>query len=448
MIVEWHSYELPSYGIEKDYSFKRGLVGGLGVISDEILSRISAKVSVHGIGSRHLRGEDLPTYEEIDGYRVVRPLYSLGVEKTLERCRTIFEHGGMDFLVDHEREIPMIPFLSDYALAIPHVTFGQDPDLLCGHDWISLLGTIEKSCLRDIPFAAFLHSLEPGRQEGVIHTRDGPETTGLGYYAGSRTIRDIEALALKKSRACFTVGTTMVKELLAFGQAHGIMPEKVRDKVFPIHHGVDTKVYKPMKVEKDYDIILITRFAKVKGVFEFLQAVKILKKRKPDLKVRIIGGGEMEEQVLEAVRTGGFGETVSLSTRWHQPAEKAEEINKSRVAVAPSKYEPHGMVDMEVGACGVACVVGTGGFSERTINGETGVLCDPFDPSDIAEKLWGLLKDPERAEEIGKNARAFIAKNYDWDVRAQIYPDIFDAVMEGDFRGLRDLPLTVPLEKG
>jgi len=438
---------LPSHGIKKDPSSKQGLVGGLGVISDEILSRISGRVSIYGIGARHLRGEDLPTYEEIDGYRVVRPLYRLGVEETLKRCRAIFSHAGMDFLADHEREIPMIPFLSDYALAIPHVTFGQDPDLLCGHDWISLLGTLEKSFMRDIPFAAFLHSLEPGRQGGVIHTREGPRETDQGYYAGSRTIRDIEALALKRSRACFTVGTTMVEELLAFGRAHGINPEEVKEKVFPIHHGVDTKTYRPMKTEKEYDIILIARFARVKGVFEFLQAVKILEKRRPGLKVRIIGGGELEGQVRDTIKSEGLEDTISLSTDWLQPAEKAGEINRSRVAVAPSKYEPHGMVDLEVGACGVACVVGTGGFSERIIDGETGVLCDPFNPSDMAEKLWGLLKDEERAEEIGRNARTFIVGHYDWDLRAQIYPEIFEAAVEGDFKTLRELPLTVPLER-
>ncbi|NOZ76551.1 MAG: glycosyltransferase family 4 protein [Euryarchaeota archaeon] len=448
MIVEWHSYELPSHGLAGDPSVKLGLVGGLGVVSDEVLSRISGEVTIYGIGSRYLRGEELPIYEEIDGYRVIRPFFTLDGAETVRRCRDIFVKGGFEFSPEHEREIPMLPFLSDYTLAIPEVRFQDRPDLLCGHDWISLLGTMGKSFEHDLPFAAFLHSLEPGRQGGVVHTREGPRTVGRGYYTGSRTIRDIEALSVLKSRACFTVGTTMVRELLEFARAHGISSPAVKHKVFPIHHGVDTRTYRPLGLEKEYDIILITRFAPVKGVMEFLEAVSRLRKGKPDLRVRLIGGGELEDRIREEVRARGLQETVSISTRWLQPGEKAREINKARVGVAPSKYEPHGMVDLEVGACGVPCVVGTGGFSERTIDGVTGVLCDPFDAGDIAEKIWGLLRDSEEAEEIGGNARDFISRNYDWEVRARIYPELFEAVVERDFRALKDLPLTVPLEMG
>jgi glycosyltransferase involved in cell wall biosynthesis len=436
---------MPSYGISGKK--KHGIVGGLGVISDEILPRISDKVDIIGIGARYLRGETLPVYEEIDGYRVIRPLYRLDLEETLRRCDSIFRRAGVSFDGVHANEIPYLPFLADYTLAIPEILLKEKPDLICSHDWMAFLGSYEKSRRQGIPLAAFFHSLEAGRQLGIVHTPQGPVERQKGYYAGSRTIRDIEIIGLKTSDVCFTVGTNMVKELLESGKHHGVPPSTVKEKVFPLHHGVDTKIYRPIKgVEKEYDVIFIARFSPVKGAVELVQAVKILKKEYPDIKVKMIGGGELDKLIEELVVFEGLGGSITVSTEWYQPEEKAVEINKARIAVAPSKYEPHGQFDLEAGACGVPCIVGTGGFSERMIDGVTALQCDPFDPKDIAEKIRYLLERPEKAVEIGRNAREFIEKHYDWDERAKIYPEIFEAILDKDFKRLRELPLVVPLE--
>lgn len=450
LVVEWDSYEMPSYGFpEKDGSRKKyGIVGGLGVVSDEVLQRISQDVEILGIGMRHLRGKDLPIYEEIDGYRVIRPLYGLFPDDAIKKSASIFHDAGIEFNGVHSSEIPCLPFLSDYGLVIPKVMIDKEIDLICAHDWMSILGSYEKSKTLDKPLAVFLHSLESGRQNGIIHTKHGPkEAVHNGYYAGCRTIRDIEALGLKKSDICFTVGTNMVQELIDVGRMHGIPPEEVRDKVYPLHHGVDTEVYKPLpNVYKDYDAIFVGRFSPVKGIMELLEAAKILKNRYPNFKLKLIGGGELEGEVSNWIKVEGMEGNVQVSTKWHQREEKTIEINKAKVAVAPSKYEPHGQFDLEAGACGVPCINGTGGFMERMIENVTALHCDPFDPRDIASKIEYLLSNPEKIEEIGANARAFIERYYDWDERARIYPEMFEAIVEGDFARLNSIPLVVRAE--
>jgi glycosyltransferase involved in cell wall biosynthesis len=139
-------------------------------------------------------------------------------------------------------------------------------------------------------------------------------------------------------------------------------------------------------------------------------------------------------------------ENVSISTKWYQKEEKVLEINKARITIAPSKYEPHGQFDLESGACGVPCIIGTGGFAERVIPEITALPCDPFDARDIAEKIYSLLNDEQKIEEMGKNARDFIAKSYSWDERAKVYPKIFEIVANGDITKLNELPLTVDLQ--
>jgi glycosyltransferase involved in cell wall biosynthesis len=161
----------------------------------------------------------------------------------------------------------------------------------------------------------------------------------------------------------------------------------------------------------------------------------------------MIGGGEMEREIYERIKREGLEQNIFVTTRWVPPEEKAIEINKARIAVAPSKYEPHGQFDLEAGACGVPCINGTGGFMERMIHNVTALQCDPFDPRDIAEKIDSLLGKEGRIEEIGANARDFTVRYYDWDERARIYPSIFDAIVEGDLERLDEIPLVVPLNK-
>ncbi len=449
LTVEWDSYEMPSYGFPEFGERKKyGIVGGLGVVSDEVLRRISREVDILGVGMRHLRGRDLPIYEEIDGYRVVRPLMKLQDSEAVEVLGRIFGHAGVEFNNEHRNEVPYLYFLTEYGLGIPEVKTGTPPDLICGHDWMAIPGAFEKSRMYGIPFVAFLHSLESGRQNGIIHTPKGPkEARYHGYYAGSRTIRDLEVMGLKRSDVCFTVGLNMVQELIDVGRMHGIPKEEVVDKVFPLHHGVDTRTYRPLGLEKEYDVIFIGRFAPVKGVMELIDAIQVLKKDFPDIKLKLIGGGELEKEVFDRIQREGLEENILVSTRWHQNDEKCREINKARIAIAPSKYEPHGQYDLEAGACGVPCINGTGGFMERMIDDVTAVQCDPFDPRDIAEKIRYLLQSPEKAEEIGSNGREFIERYYDWDERARIYPEIFEAVYDRDLKRLQEIPLVVSLEE-
>jgi glycosyltransferase involved in cell wall biosynthesis len=447
--VEWNSYEMPSYGFpEFEEKKKYGIVGGLGVVSDEVLSRISGKVNVHGVGMRHLRGRDLPAIEDIDGYRVLRPYGNLSKIESTGKCRELFNLAGFDFNGVHENEVSHLPFIDDYTLMIPKVRTSENPQVICAHDWMAILGSYEKSMNLGVPFVVFLHSLEPGRAGGMIHTLNGPEENWYsGVYGGSRSIRDIEAIGIAKADLIFTVGKNMVAEVKKVGAMHGIPPKIIEKKIYPIHHGVDTRTYSPIPgVGKENDLIFIGRFAPVKGVMELLDAVCMLRSKYPEIKIRLIGGGELEKDIEERIKREGLEKNVQVSTRWVPPDEKALEINRARIAIAPSKYEPHGQFDLEAGACGVPCINGTGGFMERMLDNVTALQCNPFSPKDIADKIDSLLSHEERIEEIGENALEFIKKYYDWDERASIYPKIFASIVEEDLKTLKDLPLVVPLE--
>lgn len=75
---------------------------------------------------------------------------------------------------------------------------------------------------------------------------------------------------------------------------------------------------------------------------------------------------------------------------------------------------------LEAMACGVPAVVTqVGGNPEAITDGENGFLVPVEDDAAPAQKLLALLRDPERAAEIGKNGRSSVQARFSGDVMIQ-----------------------------
>jgi glycosyltransferase involved in cell wall biosynthesis len=65
------------------------------------------------------------------------------------------------------------------------------------------------------------------------------------------------------------------------------------------------------------------------------------------------------------------------------------------------------MVAAEAAAAGKPVVASrVGGLREIVVDGETGLLFNPDDHNDLAEKIIALIEDNRRAAEMGLNGRA------------------------------------------
>ena len=81
---------------------------------------------------------------------------------------------------------------------------------------------------------------------------------------------------------------------------------------------------------------------------------------------------------------------------------------------------------LEAMACAVPSVVTrVGGNPEAITDGENGFLVSVEDDTAAAEKLLALLRDPERAAEIGKNGRISVQTRFSADVMIQRLVDVY-----------------------
>jgi len=97
--------------------------------------------------------------------------------------------------------------------------------------------------------------------------------------------------------------------------------------------------------------------------------------------------------------------------------ELVREYATGRVAVVPSFFEGFGFPASEAMACGLPVVANAAGALPEVVgsDGEAGRLVPPRDPRALADALADVLATPEKAERMGRAARARILRTFRWE---------------------------------
>jgi glycosyltransferase involved in cell wall biosynthesis len=184
-------------------------------------------------------------------------------------------------------------------------------------------------------------------------------------------------------------------------------------RVFPL--GVDCDIFKPeVRNNTVPNLLYVGRIVEWKRIHLAIEAIQLLKENGyADARLRIIGPTSsedyfkflknmiVEKQLEKNVEFLGHKEHSELP-RYFQEAD---------LFTLPSDKETFGMVMIEAMACGtpVAGIDCPGGPADVITHLENGLLSTP---ENYAVTILDYFKNPERAEEIGKNAREKVLKEY------------------------------------
>jgi glycosyltransferase involved in cell wall biosynthesis len=177
-----------------------------------------------------------------------------------------------------------------------------------------------------------------------------------------------------------------------------------------IYNGVDVQKFLPQPIQSDAKTILfIGNLMWRKGVFDLIKAMPKVLRSHPDAVLKIVGGSsgghqaQLEKALLEVGETTRSQiELVGKVPHVQLPGV----INEASVFVFPSRVEAFGLTCAEAMACGrpiVATNLASG--PELIEDGISGLLADPSNPDDLAEKICKLLDDPILAANLGVAAR-------------------------------------------
>ena len=198
--------------------------------------------------------------------------------------------------------------------------------------------------------------------------------------------------------------------------------------------GVDFKVFSPgpppewirSKFSLGEDLVLLTvgRLVKKKGHETVVRSLPLILKEFPNLHYLIVGDGPERGQLQELVQQNGLGGHVIFVGNvphaelgdYYRAADIFCMINQRDES---GDIESFGMVFIEANSAGKPVVGGrSGGTAQSIVDGETGLLCEPGNPSHAAEQLRLLLRNADLRARMGNAGLARAHREFDWDSRA------------------------------
>ncbi|MGZ6932191.1 MAG: glycosyltransferase family 4 protein [Acidimicrobiia bacterium] len=145
-----------------------------------------------------------------------------------------------------------------------------------------------------------------------------------------------------------------------------------------------------------------------------------------DVVVAIVGGGRDRRRLERRAEARGVADRVRFLGRVsdadlpvaHRAADVFAMLCRDRWGALEA--EGFGIVFLEAGASGLACVAGrSGGSHEAVLDGETGYVVDPRDVDGVAAHLRRLLDDPALRTRFGAAARARAESEWSYDRRVE-----------------------------
>ena len=159
-----------------------------------------------------------------------------------------------------------------------------------------------------------------------------------------------------------------------------------------------------LKIPPDVPVVLLVgRIVPHKGIEHFVEAARFV----PDARFVIVGEGSLLDSMKRLASSMGVSERLHFLGRVSE-----ENLPKVYAAcdvfVLPSvsRLEAFGIVALEAMATGKAVIVADiPGVREVIEDGREGLLADPVNPRDLADKIQRVLADPERRRAMGQHAR-------------------------------------------
>lgn len=225
----------------------------------------------------------------------------------------------------------------------------------------------------------------------------------------------------KGARFVFVITETLRRDIAAR------MPQ-MTDKLQVVPMGVNTDFFAPTgalgEAAPDPEAPAFTWFCcarlnYVKGHDTLIRAAGILRRDRPDLRLRIRIAGEDEKggagyhrDLDRMIAEEGASDLVTLLGSVTQ-GQVRDELRSASGFVLASRHEPLGVAYMEAMACELP-VIGTdaGGVAELINEGQDGMLVPPDDPMALAHVMAQVMDEPALRRRMGAAARARILQDF------------------------------------
>lgn len=285
----------------------------------------------------------------------------------------------------------------------------------------------------------------------IAHANEVPSFQALGYAARLARVPALTHVRFPETAEGFDWSlkpgfrrAIFVSDALR-QEAMAVRPGLFEERGETIHDGVVPRD-PPSEVERaagrqalglpaDGVLVLLSgQVVEVKGIWEFLEAARLLVGAGVDVTFAVLGDdlrGKGETRRLAEERAGALGLADRVRFLGFR-RDAARLVPLFDVVAVPSHVEPLGNSTLEAMAAAVP-VVGSrvGGIPEMIVDGETGILIPPRDAAALAGALQRLIASAPLRARLGAAARQRAMLVFGLDEHARRVQDLYDAVLDG-----------------
>jgi glycosyltransferase involved in cell wall biosynthesis len=311
-------------------------------------------------------------------------------------------------------------------------------ELIHANFFMSALVALELKCLLGIPFVVTFHALGQVRR---IYQKDQDK------FPAERLMIEEDAVRLADQiiAECPQDREDLIKYYNASPDKITIVPCGFNpDEFYPISQTLSRVI---LQLDSEEKIILqLGRMVPRKGVDNVVKALSKLKSENQPVRLVVVGGESdapdpilcPEIARLQKIATEeGILDSITFVGRKNRDVLKYY-YSAADIFITTPWYEPFGITPLESMACGTP-VIGSnvGGIKYSVVNGKTGYLVPPNDPSALANKIRALISNPVLLKNMKLNAIKRVNSNFTWAKVAKMVDSMYDKLL---------MPAEAPIE--
>jgi len=175
---------------------------------------------------------------------------------------------------------------------------------------------------------------------------------------------------------------------------------------------------------------IIARLSDVKGQDILIQAFQLILKEHPYTKLLLVGEGKLMLDLKQIVKDLNIEKDVIFTPVVKEIKDYLDCID---IFVMPSRNEGLGLSIMEAQACGLPVVASrVGGIPALIEEGKTGFLVEPEDVQGLAGAIIDLIRNPQKAKNVGLCASRFAKTHYAAEKMTEKTVEVYQKVLRND----------------
>ncbi len=196
------------------------------------------------------------------------------------------------------------------------------------------------------------------------------------------------------------------------------------EKIFILPNSISTEKYKPIYIEKKYDLITLGRLSPEKGLYKLIDIIYILKKKIPNISVAIAGSGPIYDNLDIYIKKLGLKNNIRLLG---YVTNSVKFLNQGKLFITTSFSEGLPRSVIQSMACKTPVIAtDVGDMKDVIINGKTGYLINRTDSNEkIAEETYKILISDKSREFFASNSYKHINLYFTHEAAKKVWEKIF-----------------------